>query len=149
MSLDIQSYERVPFNVEAVRITLDNFDDVAKWCGGEKKLEKRGPDRSGTRNLTQFIEVPVNNPLTEKQKLAFVGNWVLKAGTGFKVYTDKAFQACFRKVLPRPTVEEIWTDDMLPIKQQVAAQQASMDHQIVTGRPSEPANRNDIETHEE
>jgi hypothetical protein len=146
MSITPEKYARTTFYVEAIRITLENFEDVAKWCGGETKLEKRGPDRSGTRNLTQFIEVPVNNPLSDKQKWAYVGNWVLKAGTGFKVYTDKAFQACFYKALPI-TPEEIWQDDMLPLSRDEVIHKNWLGHQ----RPDlfESTVRNDIATNKE
>lgn len=139
MSITPEKYARTTFYVEAIQVTLDNFDDVAKWCGGDKKLEKRG------QVITQFIEVPVNNPLSDKQKWAYVGNWVLKAGTGFKVYTHKAFQACFYKVLPAPTPADIWSDDMLPLSREDVIDKKWLEEPEIF----EPANRNDIATHKE
>jgi hypothetical protein len=117
MSLDIGKYERTPFYVDAVQITLDNMEDVAKWCGGEIKRQVRNRD-----TVVQYIEVDVTNPVSARQGKAFVGNWALKTNSGFKVYTERAFESCFKEVKP-PTPEEIWSDDMLPL---------------------EPAERNDI-----
>lgn len=117
MSLDIGKYERTPFYVEAVQVTLDNMQDVTEWCGGELKRQVRNRSQ-----VVQYIEVDVTNPMSERQAKAFVGNWVLKTNSGYKVYTERAFASCFKEVKP-PTPEEIWRDDMLPL---------------------EPAERNDI-----
>lgn len=135
MSITTEKYARTTFYVEAVQVTAENIEDVAKWCGGELKHETRQG-----RRLVQYIEVEVNNPMSEKQKRAFVGNWVLKAGTGFKVYTEKAFRSCFYKVIPATeTADELWVNqDPLfetPLEQEVEARQKNLDHQIVTGVP--------------
>lgn len=90
MSIVTEKYTRKPFPIEAIKVTDENMEDVAKWCGGEIH----------TQNDKRFIKVDVNRPLTEKQTKAFVGDWVLKArqkvsNSGFKVYTEKAFVHCF------------------------------------------------------
>lgn len=107
MSIETEKYARTTFYVDAVQVTAENMEDVAKWCGGELATETRQG-----RRLVRYIKVDVNNPMSERQTKAFIGNWVLKGGTGFKVYTDKAFQGCFQKVLPAPTAEDIWRDDL-------------------------------------
>lgn len=91
MSLLIEKYRSIPFVVEAVQVSLDNMEDVAKWCGGEIVLEKRGG------RLIQYIKVDVKHPLTERQTRAFLEDWVLKSETGFKTYSKRAFPGRFEK----------------------------------------------------
>ena len=85
--LQTEQFIRNPFTIEAVRVTEDNFDEVRLWCNGTKHAEPKG----------EYIEVAVRNPLTPRQKKAFVGDWVLSSKSGFKVYTDSAFRSNFRK----------------------------------------------------
>jgi hypothetical protein len=78
-------YVRKPFYIDAVQVTDANINDVAKWCGGEVR----------TADNSTFVKVRVHRPLNERQTQAFPGDWVLYAGTGFKVYTPKAFNKSF------------------------------------------------------
>jgi len=80
------TFVRKPLYIEAVRVTAENIEDVAKWCSGEVKKDNR---------LTEYVKVRVIRPLNERQTMAYVGDWVLYAGVGYKVYTDKAFQQSF------------------------------------------------------
>lgn len=80
-------YMRKPFEIEAVRVTAENIELVAKWCGGELRTRER------SRN--QFIWVEVENARTDRQKTAYVGDWVMYANKGFKVYTNIAFESSF------------------------------------------------------
>lgn len=95
MSLSIEKYNRKPFTVEAVQITVDNMAEVAEWCGGEVILEQHKNGR-----LVQYIKVDVNKPISERQTKAYVGDWILKGRGGFKCYSKKAFPACFEKAGP-------------------------------------------------
>lgn len=78
-------FTRKPFEVDAVQVTAENIDEVAKWCQGEVTTEDGQP----------CIKVRVLRALNERQTKAFVGDWVLYAGTGYKVYIDKAFKKSF------------------------------------------------------
>lgn len=82
-------FARKPFYVDAVRVSEANIKEVADWCEGEVETDNDGHE---------FIRVKVHRPLTEKQTQASIGDWVLFAGTGFKVYTPKAFDKSFEKV---------------------------------------------------
>lgn len=93
--METQKYMRRPFSVDAVRVTAENFDEVAVWCNGEKKLTRPKSTPSGDTGQRPYIHINVNRPLTPKQAMAFVGDWILYAGTGFKVFTDKAFHKTF------------------------------------------------------
>lgn len=78
-------FTRKPFEVDAVQVTTENIEDVAKWCQGEVTTE----------DGQQCIKVRVLRALNERQTKAFVGDWVLYAGTGYKVYIDRAFKKSF------------------------------------------------------
>lgn len=87
-TLQTEEYIRKSFPVDAVQITADNMEEVAKWCDGDiRKTDKGDP----------FIKVRVHNPLTERQTKGYVGDWVLYAGKGYKVYTQKAFDQSFSR----------------------------------------------------
>lgn len=79
-------YIRKPFAVDGIQVTAENMADVAAWCDGEIQSDY---------NSTSFIKVKVQRVLNERQTQAYVGDWVLSAGTGFKVYTEKAFRNSF------------------------------------------------------
>lgn len=87
--MQIDKYFRRPFTVEAVLITDQNFNEVATWCEGTVKLDS---------DDKHYIHVKVRHPLNSKQTKAYVGDWVLKAGEGFKVYGVKAFEKAFQKL---------------------------------------------------
>lgn len=94
MSLETEQYARKSFDVDAVQVTEENINDVAEWCQGSVRTEKGRKDGE-TR---QYVKVRVLRPLNPRQTKAFVGDWVLYAGTGYKVYTDNAFNESFEKV---------------------------------------------------
>lgn len=85
-------YVRKLFYIDAIRVTEENIKDVAEWCQGEFRELKLTKDGEPTK----FIKVwNVNRPLNERQTKAFIGDWVLYAGRGYKVYTNKAFETSF------------------------------------------------------
>lgn len=92
-------YVRKTFFVDAVQVTADNMEDVAQWCQGEVREEEDG---------TRYIHVRVHRPLNERQTKAYANDWVLYAGTGYKVYTTKAFSSSFDKCQDVP--EELAVD---------------------------------------
>ena len=88
-TVETTRYVRRPFYIEAVQVTENNMGEVAAWCVGNV-LEK--DSRSGP---VSYVHVNVTHPVNERQTMAFVGDWVLKAGTTFKVYTTRAFEQNF------------------------------------------------------
>lgn len=84
--METGQYIRRPFSVDAVRVTADNLMSVALWCGGEVRSNVKGET---------YIKVWVNRPASERQTMAFNGDWVVYAGTGYKVYTHGAFRKTF------------------------------------------------------
>lgn len=94
MEIQPAKYARKTFYVDAVPVTEENMEDVAKWCDGTIETSSAAGGATGER----YIKVRVHRPLTERQSKAFVGDWVLYAGTGYKVYTPVAFSKSFEKV---------------------------------------------------
>jgi hypothetical protein len=103
--LQTQRFVRMPFYVDAVQITSENMEQVAKWCNGDVRTSSK-PDRD-LQNLEEggngyvpekYIKVRVVRPANDRQSMAFAGDWILYAGTGYKVYTDRAFKKSFDAV---------------------------------------------------
>lgn len=97
-NLKIEKFARKPFYVDVVEVTEKNAEAVAEWCHGEVRFGK-GPDNTdGSERPFLYVKVRVHRPLFERQTKAYVGDYVLYAGTGFKVYTAKAFKNSFNPV---------------------------------------------------
>lgn len=84
-------YLRRPFTVDAFEVTEENLEEVAKWCNGDIEEASHKPGKP----LRKCVRVRVLRPLNERQTKAFPGNFVVHAGTGYKVYTRRAFHDSF------------------------------------------------------
>lgn len=93
-NMDIKRFQRKTFEVEAVHVTDENINEVAKWVGGY--VSGATPSASGRNN--RYVKVNVQHPLNDEQTKAYVGTWVLKSDKGFKVYKDRPFKANFDEV---------------------------------------------------
>ena len=82
--MNIQKFVRKPFFVDAIQVTKENLEEVATWCEGQVcKDESSGQP---------YIQVNVFNPTeVPDHSRAYVGRWILKAATGYKVYKTKGF----------------------------------------------------------
>lgn len=85
--METRTFMRKSFEVEAVQVTEENMNDVAQWCQGRVV--------NATNDEGKHVKVRVMRVMEERQTKAFVGDWVLYAGTGYKVYNAKAFQKSF------------------------------------------------------
>lgn len=90
--LRITRATRKAFYVDAVRVTAGNMAAVAEWCDGIMlaTLPEEG--------LKRYVKVPVVDAKNERQRRAYVNDWVLKADSGFKVYTHRAWTNGFDEV---------------------------------------------------
>jgi hypothetical protein len=86
--IETSKYVRKPFYVDAIQVTSENMNDVAAWCNGAIQPSDK----------TLYIQVDVAKPISPRQTMAFPGDWILSAGPGFKVYTNRAFQNSFEQV---------------------------------------------------
>lgn len=114
MTLEIKKARRKTFGVEHVQVTTENMEEVAEWCEGQVLTFEAGPTDPQWRNGHKYIEVPVKNPMSDRQKQAFVGDRVLKSTSGYKVYGEKAYANTFEDVeesaqeLPQPEVKNVF-----------------------------------------
>lgn len=135
--LETTKYARKPFVVEGVRVTDENMEDVAAWCNGD--IRTNTEDGSNKR----YIKVRVHRPLTDRQSMAFAGDWVLYAGTGYKVYTNKAFHKSFEKA----TVLTKEMADDAGIRPGIEKKESNMDEQQTPkGDVQDPAEAKRVDT---
>ena len=103
--METQTYQRKPIYVEAVRVTEENFFDVAQWCQGGIVSGNNGTQSLDAlkKDKSKFIKVRVINPQRLRQTKAFVGDWVLYSEyQGYKVYTNGAFENAFLGPVQEP-----------------------------------------------
>jgi hypothetical protein len=103
VTLDIEKFIRKSFPVDAVRVTVDNLEEVAKWCSGEIREDTTEDNPSGH---SKMIWVMVQYPMNDRQSKAYVGDWVLYSGRGYKVYTDRGFRKVFDEKVAEQNVFE-------------------------------------------
>lgn len=93
MGVETTRYVRKPLYVEAVRVSPKNIEELAEWCDG--KIDMGYPNPHGTGKKKKYIKVNVLNPRNPRQTMAFIGDWLLRQGDSFKIYTFKAFEMAF------------------------------------------------------
>ena len=98
MGLEIKQYAHVPQFVQAVQVTAENMQEVADWCEGNIF-------KSEMSDQPNYIKVPVARPVSSRQSIAFVEDWVLRTNVGWKVYTAKSFVKNF--ILPQDVFDPI------------------------------------------
>jgi hypothetical protein len=108
--IEIQKYARKPFIVDAIQVTDANMAEVALWCDGEVRTVTK--DGIASVIGSKYIKVKVKRPLTIRQTKAFVGDWVLAAGTSFKVYTPGAFEKSFDPIATSEILDFIDSPEM-------------------------------------
>jgi hypothetical protein len=119
--MDTKKFVRKPLYIDAVQVTQDNIQAVAAWADGELHDEPKGT----------YIKVKVQNPLTQRQTKAFVGDWVLASPRGFKVYTDSGFKSSFNEISLNQT------DDNEPQPLNVFTQPNDAPQELLTVDPSD------------
>lgn len=92
MKLNIQRYVRRPFEVDAVQVTAENMEAIAEWTKGT--IVREDPE---VEDFQPYIAIDVHRAANERQRRALVGDWVLKAGYGFKIFTQHSFGKSFKK----------------------------------------------------
>ena len=84
--MEIKKARRKTFEVSYVKVTAENMQEVAEWCGGSIVT----PDEGG-----KYIHVTDKGVMNARQKKAFVGDLVLKNGNQFKSFTKSSFKKSF------------------------------------------------------
>jgi hypothetical protein len=87
--LEWKRYARIPFYVDGIQVTEENMEALAEFSRGDIRTDKDG---------RKYIKVPVQKPLGDRQTMAYVGDHLLYSATGFKIFTDFAFNKNFEEV---------------------------------------------------
>jgi hypothetical protein len=100
---------RKPFVVEAIQVTPQNMREVSKWCRGQIRNVDGLEVGGDAGKKVKAIKVPVKRPLSERQTLAIVGDWVVAQGSGHKVYTQRAFEGSYERYIEQ-MMDEVEAD---------------------------------------
>lgn len=91
MGVKTKKFVRKPIYVEGLRVTAKNFAQVMAWAGGEERLD----EDKATGTTKKYIRIETQHAKNERQRKAFIGDWVLKTDKGFKIYSNYAFHRSF------------------------------------------------------
>lgn len=95
-----EKFTHKPFELEAVRVTEENFLDVASWTEGNPIIPTETELETNPK-LRKFVKLEkAHHPLTTRLTKAFVGDWVVHyPGKGYKIFTNRAFEKTFDPVI--------------------------------------------------
>lgn len=94
-----QEFISVPTVIEAWKITHDNLDAVAKWCGGKRKGESITFPK--IRDRSKILQNGQDN-----NHFAIIGSVIVRRAKGFDLYTPQEFDRSFRPARKRVSPEE-------------------------------------------
>lgn len=97
MDLEFTEFVRKPFVVEAIEITKENLEDIAKFVGTIRQREDGTPYIQVDRRLIPNVD------------RVFVGFWMTKMGGNIRCYSKRVFSGQFTEV--KPEIRE-WVDFM-------------------------------------
>jgi hypothetical protein len=109
--LETEKFDRRPFTVNAIQVTQDNAEAVAKWCGGV--LEMIDYKMLGVHAKLPAIKIEGTGTETGKKFTAVLGMWIVQRKSSFRTYKHNTFKALFVKqdrginLPPGGTVDEI------------------------------------------
>lgn len=136
MTLQTEKFIRKVRPVEAVKVTEDNIDEVAKWCGG---LHIPAPGLAGETNKLPYIHVAVNNPRDASDTKAFPDMWIIRVDfRRYLIMNNKRFRGSYESFVkpkaPVPTPKSMptkrTTDDSAPTPAGPDASQAAAPVQV-------------------
>lgn len=89
--VDAQTFHRRVHTVSAVQVTHANLHSVALWCGGQ----------------TWAASVVVDGQHYSRPYAASVGDWIVKVGPRFEVWTDADFRDQWVPVVPKTVYQPV------------------------------------------
>lgn len=92
--MDIRNYRRKSFEVQAVQVTPENFEDVARWTGTHVHQDW------GVYDGREHILLPTaGDGRNRHMKIAvFVGDWVTLLNGQFNRASTKTFDSVFEEI---------------------------------------------------
>lgn len=92
-NMQIETFVRRPFDVNAVQVTPQNAHEIAEWCNG--KVGTSDYKLAGTKVSLDTVLVPGNGPNKGQMVEARIGSWVVEHLGNFRVYRKKQFEDTF------------------------------------------------------
>jgi hypothetical protein len=89
--MDIRNYRRKSFEVQAVRVTVENFHEVARWTGSHAQQDWDMHDGR------PFFEIKAGG-FPRQRAAIFVGDWVTLWNGQFNRASDKSFSSIFEEI---------------------------------------------------
>ena len=88
--MDVKEYTRKTFSVNAVELSLENYKEVAEWCGGTVEMVP-------TRLIGVLTKLPVVKIANNKGQdfVASLGCYVVELKGSFRVYKPVQFNDSF------------------------------------------------------
>lgn len=130
MTIKPQQFTSVPVRIEAIRVTAENMDEVAKWCEGEIRID------SDTNR--PYIKVDVFRPMTKRQTQAYAGDWVTISRTGNKVYLHQSFRRSFIEVVSDEKAAELLQNIFSEVQEQRLEETIAMENKFLHGDNPKP-----------
>lgn len=106
MGVKTKKFVRKPIYVEGLRVTAKNFAQVMAWAGGEERLD----EDKATGTTKKYIRIETQHAKNERQRKAFIGDWVLKTDKGFKIYSNYAFHRSFDTIETEASERQVEVD---------------------------------------
>lgn len=125
MTLKTGRFVSKSYPVEAVEVSSKNIDAVASWCRGMVCVT---PTSNPAHQGKQYVKVHVHLPRNVRQTQAYIGDVVLYAGKGFKVYSNQAFKDNFmpvgeaQKLVRLEAGQDVQVIDLIPDKSEAGVQ---------------------------
>jgi hypothetical protein len=91
--MEIRNYRRRSVEVQAVFITLENFQEVARWAGTQIRQDW------GLHDGRPFIEIKAGGKSGVQPVPVFIGDWITRQKNGqFNRASEKTFTGVFEEV---------------------------------------------------
>lgn len=106
--MDIVEYTRKPFTVNAVEVTFDNCEEVAKWCGGT--VGTTTYRLMGKPTELPCVKITGMGHQKNKEFTALIGHRVVEQNGSFRVYKPMQFDSTFEKKDQLTPIEKAFRD---------------------------------------
>jgi hypothetical protein len=91
--MELLDFERKAYSVKAVRVTEENMQEVAKWCGGAisdmSALILDVPE-------SKCIDLVVDDNGHFHRRLIMIGDWIVHYGASVNAFKNHEFEITFK-----------------------------------------------------
>lgn len=92
MDLELETLVRKRFYVGSIKVTEENMQTVANWCGGRINSTPQDAEKGQRR----YIRMPVPRNRNVRGR-AFAGDYILQLGDSFRAYTESSVWEFFER----------------------------------------------------